>query len=180
MSLLLLLLDGCRGLELAPKDMFIWKVILRSSEMMSTSLLLLALFTTRCHGVTWTYSSPFESLKSLNERGALSTRTMSKNSCSIVNDNSLHVDDANDGQGLNIYSGESSFLVELSWKCRRFRCRPQLVLTTWCRVFPTRWPDTANVSATSCDVGFFFSVSYVVSLPNCRHVVVVTSIIFSL
>jgi hypothetical protein len=31
------------------------------------------------------------------------------------------------------------------------------------------------VSATSCDVGFFFSVSYVVSLPNCRHVVVVTT-----
>jgi hypothetical protein len=63
----------------------------------------------------------------------------------------------------------------LSWKCRRFRCRPQLVLTTWCRVFPTRRPDTADVSATSCDVGFFFSVSYVVSLPNCRHVVVVTT-----
>ncbi len=39
------------------------------------------------------------------------------------------------------------------------------------RVFPTRRPDTADVSATSCDVGFFFSVSYVVSLPNCRHVV---------
>ena len=40
-------------------------------------------------------------------------------------------------------------------------------------------PDTtarhADVSATSCDVGFFFSVSYVVSLPNCRHVVVVTT-----
>ena len=52
---------------------------------------------------------------------------------------------------------------------------PQLVLTTWCRVFPTRRPDTADVSATSCDVGFFFSVSYVVSLPNCRHVVVVTT-----
>ena len=65
--------------------------------------------------------------------------------------------------------------VRLSWKCRRFRCRPQLVLTTWCRVFPTRRPDTADVSATSCDVGFFFSVSYVVSLPNCRHVVVVTT-----
>jgi hypothetical protein len=62
----------------------------------------------------------------------------------------------------------------LSWKCRRFRCCPQLVLTTWCRVFPTRRPDTADVSATSCDVGFFFSVSYVVSLPNCRHVVVVS------
>ena len=66
---------------------------------------------------------------------------------------------------------------DLSWKFRRFRCRPQLVLTTWCRVFPTRQPDTANVSATSCDVGFFFSVSYVVSLPNCRHVVVVCSLI---
>jgi hypothetical protein len=64
---------------------------------------------------------------------------------------------------------------QLSWKCWRFRCRPQLVLTTWCRVFPTRRPDTADVSATSCDVGFFFSVSYVVSLPNCRHVVVVTT-----
>jgi hypothetical protein len=38
---------------------------------------------------------------------------------------------------------------ELSWKCRRFRCRPQLVLTTWFRVFPTRRPDTADVSATS-------------------------------
>jgi hypothetical protein len=32
------------------------------------------------------------------------------------------------------------------------------------------------VSATSCDVGFFFSVSYVMSLPNCRHVVVVTTL----
>ena len=61
----------------------------------------------------------------------------------------------------------------LSWKCRRFRCRPQLVLKTCLRVFPTRRPNTADVSATSCDVGFFFSVSYVVSLPNCRHVVVV-------
>ena len=60
----------------------------------------------------------------------------------------------------------------LSWKCRFFRCRPQLVLKTYLRVFPTRRPDTAVVSATSCDVGFFFSVSYVVSLPNCRHVVV--------
>jgi hypothetical protein len=67
--------------------------------------------------------------------------------------------------------------AQLSWKCRRFRCRPQLVLTTWCRVFPTCRPDTADVSATSCDVGFFFSVSYVVSLPNCRHVVVVCSLI---
>ena len=67
--------------------------------------------------------------------------------------------------------------INLSWKCRFFRCRPQLILTTWCRVFPTRRPDTADVSATSCDVGFFFSVSYVVSLPNCRHVVVVCSLI---
>ena len=50
-----------------------------------------------------------------------------------------------------------------------------MVLTTCLRVFPTRRPDTADVSATSCDVGFFFSVSYVVSLPNCRHVVVVTT-----
>jgi hypothetical protein len=65
----------------------------------------------------------------------------------------------------------------LSWKCRHFRCRPQLVLTTWCHVFPTRRPDTADVSATSCDVVLFFSVSYVVSLPNCRHVVVVCSLI---
>jgi hypothetical protein len=64
---------------------------------------------------------------------------------------------------------------ELSWKCRHFRCRRQLVLTTCLRVFPTRWPDTADMSATSCDVGFFFSVSYDVSLPNCRHVVVVTT-----
>jgi len=71
--------------------------------------------------------------------------------------------------------GPSSF-GGLSWKCRFFRCRPQLVLTTWCRVFPTRRPDTADVSATSCDVGFFSSVSYVVSLPNCRHVVVVTTL----
>ena len=61
----------------------------------------------------------------------------------------------------------------LSWKCRFFRCRPLLVLKTCLRVFPTRRPNTADVSATSCDVGFFFSVSYVVSLPNCRHVVVV-------
>jgi hypothetical protein len=61
---------------------------------------------------------------------------------------------------------------QLSWKCRFFRCRPQLVLKTYLRVFPTRRPDTADVSATSCDVGFFFSVSYVVSLPNCRLVVV--------
>ncbi len=44
---------------------------------------------------------------------------------------------------------------------------------TWCRVFPTRRPDMADVSATSCDVGFFFSVLYVVSLPNCWHVLVV-------
>jgi hypothetical protein len=66
---------------------------------------------------------------------------------------------------------------QLSWKCCRFRCRPQLVLTTWCRVFPTRRPDTADVLATSCDVGSFFSVSYVVSLPNCRHVVVVCRLI---
>jgi hypothetical protein len=64
----------------------------------------------------------------------------------------------------------------LSWKCRCLRCRPQLVLTTWFRVFPTRRPDTADVSATSCDVEFFFSVSYVVSLPNCQHVVVVTKL----
>ncbi len=52
----------------------------------------------------------------------------------------------------------------LSWKCCRFRCRPQLVLKTCLRVFPTRRPDTADVSATSCDVRFFFSVSYVVSV----------------
>ena len=63
--------------------------------------------------------------------------------------------------------------ITLSWKCCRFRCRPQLVLTTWFCVFPTRRPDKANVSATSCDVGFSFSVSYVVSLPNYRHVVLV-------
>jgi hypothetical protein len=69
--------------------------------------------------------------------------------------------------------------VNLSWKCRRFRCRPQLVLTTWFRVFPTPWPDTADVSATSCDVGFYFSVSYVVSLPNCQHVVVVTTMYYT-
>ncbi len=62
--------------------------------------------------------------------------------------------------------------LQLSWKCCFFRCRPQLVLKTCLCVFPTRRPDTADVSATSCDVGFFFSVSYVVSLPNCRHVVV--------
>jgi len=65
--------------------------------------------------------------------------------------------------------------AQLSWKCCCFRCRPQVVLKTCLRVFPTRWPDTADVSATSCDVGFFFSVSYVVSLPNCRHVMVVTT-----
>ena len=65
--------------------------------------------------------------------------------------------------------------ILLSWKCRFFRCCPQLVLTTWCRVFLTRRPNTADVSATSCDVGFFISVSYVVSLPNCRHVVVGTT-----
>jgi len=57
--------------------------------------------------------------------------------------------------------------TQLSWKCRRFRCCPQLVLATCLRVFPR--PDTADVSATSCDVGFFFSVSYVMSLrPTCR------------
>ena len=33
----------------------------------------------------------------------------------------------------------------LSWKCRHFRCRPQLVLMTWCGVFLTRRPDTADV-----------------------------------
>ena len=59
--------------------------------------------------------------------------------------------------------------MRLSWKGCCFRCRPQLVLTTWFRVVP------ADVSATSCDVRFFFSVSYVVSLTNCRHVVVVTT-----
>ena len=75
------------------------------------------------------------------------------------------------------YLEKKPFFQDLSWKCRFFRCRPQLILTTWCRVFPTRRPDTADVSATSCDVGFFFSVSYVVSLPNCRHVVVVCSLI---
>ncbi len=64
-------------------------------------------------------------------------------------------------------------VIALSWKCRRLRCRPQLVLKTCLRVFPTQQPDMADVSATSCDVGLFFSVSYVVSLPNCRHVVVV-------
>ncbi len=64
----------------------------------------------------------------------------------------------------------------LSWKCRHFRCRQQLVLKTFHRVFPTWRPDMADVSATSwCDVGFFFSVSYVMSLPTCRHVVVVTT-----
>jgi len=37
--------------------------------------------------------------------------------------------------------------------------------------------DTADVSVTSCDVGFFFSMSvpYAMLLPNCRHVVVVTT-----
>ena len=67
----------------------------------------------------------------------------------------------------------SQTLAQLSWKCRRFRCRPQLVLTICLHVFLSCRPDTADVSATSCDVGYFFSVSYVVSLPNCRHVVVV-------
>jgi len=64
---------------------------------------------------------------------------------------------------------------KLSWKCRRFRCRPQLVLKTRLRVFPTQRPDTADVSVISCDVRFFCSVSYVMSLPNCRHVMVVTA-----
>jgi hypothetical protein len=44
----------------------------------------------------------------------------------------------------------------LSWKCRFFRCCPQLVLKTCLCVLLTRWPDTTDVSATSCDVGFFF------------------------
>jgi len=65
--------------------------------------------------------------------------------------------------------------AQLSWECRHFRCRPQLVLKTCLRVFPTQRPDTADVLATSCDVGFFFSVSYVVLIPNCLHVVVVTT-----
>ncbi len=47
-------------------------------------------------------------------------------------------------------------LVQLSWKCRRLRCRQKLFLKTFNRVFPTRRPDTADMSATSCDVGFFF------------------------
>jgi hypothetical protein len=64
-----------------------------------------------------------------------------------------------------------SLSCRLSWKFCRFRCRQQLVLTTCFRVFPTCRPDTADVLATSCDVGLFFSVSCVVSLPNCRHVV---------
>ena len=63
----------------------------------------------------------------------------------------------------------------LSWKCCCFRCRQQLVLKTCLRVFLTRRPDTANVSATSCDVGLFFSVSYVMSLHNSHHVVIVTT-----
>ena len=65
--------------------------------------------------------------------------------------------------------------LNLSWKCRRLRCRQKLFLTTFHYVFPTQRHDTANVSATSCDVGFFFSVSYVVSWTTCRHVVVVTT-----
>jgi len=72
-------------------------------------------------------------------------------------------------------SFQNVLLASLSWKCCHFRCRLQLVLKACLRVFPTRRPDTVDVSATSCDVGFFFSVSYVVSLPNCRHVVVVTT-----
>ena len=40
-------------------------------------------------------------------------------------------------------------LSQHSWKCHHFRCRPHLVLTTCLRVFPTRRPDTADVSATS-------------------------------
>ncbi len=68
--------------------------------------------------------------------------------------------------------------ARLSWKCRFFRCRLQLVLKTCLRVLPTQRPDTADVSATSCDDGFFFSVSYVVSLPICRHVVVVTTTMY--
>ena len=63
----------------------------------------------------------------------------------------------------------------LSWKCRRLKCRQKLFLTTFHYVFPTQRHDTADVSATSCDVGFFFSVSYVVSWTTCRHVVVVTT-----
>ena len=79
----------------------------------------------------------------------------------------------------NIWTAYFAYcFTHLSWKCRHFRCRPQLVLTTCLRVFPTHQPDTANVSATSCDVEFFFSVLYVVSLPNCRHVVVVTTTMY--
>jgi hypothetical protein len=63
----------------------------------------------------------------------------------------------------------------LSWKCCHFRCHQQLVLKTCLHVFPACQPDTADVLATSCDVGFIFSVLYVVSLLNCRLVVVVVS-----
>ncbi len=62
----------------------------------------------------------------------------------------------------------------LSGKCRRYRCCPQLVLTTCLRVFPSCRPNAADVLATSCNISFF-SVLYVVSLSNCRHVVAVTT-----
>jgi hypothetical protein len=78
-------------------------------------------------------------------------------------------------EGLGVCDADEISCAGLSWKCRRFRCHPLLVLTTCLCVFPTRRPDTADVSATSCDVGFFFSVSYVVMLPDCRHVVGVTT-----
>ncbi len=42
-------------------------------------------------------------------------------------------------------------------------------------VFPTGLPDTPDVSASSCDVGFFYSVLCAMSLPNCQHVVGVTT-----
>jgi hypothetical protein len=41
----------------------------------------------------------------------------------------------------------------LSWKCSHFRCRPQLVLTTCLRVFPTRRPDTAGGGGSASSRG---------------------------
>ncbi len=70
---------------------------------------------------------------------------------------------------------EFELLLTSQLEMSPFQMSSTVGLTTCLRVFPTRRPDTADVLATSCDVGFFFSVSYVVSLPNCRHVVVVTT-----
>ena len=54
----------------------------------------------------------------------------------------VRIDEFDDGTIFHIVRGklriDQAAAVPLSWKCRRFRCRQQLVLTTCLRIFPTR------------------------------------------